>query len=105
MLRHGPAHHGHRGAVVVVGFGRKNPLRGKAQLRHARLKAPRPLAVAIEFQTAHGGQDGGFPRDAFAHQLRGFPFQVGVAEGRFAKPLVKISKAVIRLLTDDCPTN
>ena len=33
------------------------------------------------------------------------PFQIGVAESRFVKPLVKIFKAGSHLLIDDCPIN
>ena len=33
------------------------------------------------------------------------PFQIGVAESRFVKPLVKTSKVGSRLLMEGCPVN
>ena len=48
----------------------------------------------------------GMPRRrVFQRGADNYPFQISVAESRFVKPLVKISKAGSHLLTDDCPIN
>jgi hypothetical protein len=41
----------------------------------------------------------------FVSDILSRPFQIGAAESRFVKPLVKISKAGSRLLMDGSPIN
>lgn len=54
---------------------------------------------------SQGDLDKEVTKEPGSKETRKIPFQIGVAESRFVKPLVKISKAGSHLLRDDCPIN